>query len=60
MGPDIRYAKTFDGVHVAHAVMGDGPPLVFSPPMVWCIEWAFEDQLKGVPEPWRIYRAKIA
>lgn len=43
MGPDIRYAKTSDGVHVAYAVLGEGPPLVFCPPMVWCIEWAFED-----------------
>jgi class 3 adenylate cyclase len=41
--PDIRYAKTADGVHVAYAVLGDGPPLVFCPPMIWCIEWGFED-----------------
>jgi class 3 adenylate cyclase len=43
VGPDIRYAKTSDGVHIAYAVIGDGPPLVFCPPMVWAIEWGFED-----------------
>lgn len=43
MRPDIRYAKTADGVHVAYAVLGEGPPLVFCPPMIWCIEWGFED-----------------
>ena len=43
MPPDIKYARTPDGVHVAYSVLGDGPPLVFCPPMVFAIEWAFED-----------------
>ena len=43
MPPNVRYAKTPEGVHVAYAALGDGPPLLFCPPMVFAIEWAFED-----------------
>jgi class 3 adenylate cyclase len=41
--PEIRYARTQDNVHIAYSVLGDGPPLVFCSPMVFAIEWAFED-----------------
>jgi class 3 adenylate cyclase len=40
---DARYAKTDDGVHVAYATLGEGPPLVVCPTFVWSIEWAMED-----------------
>jgi len=43
MPPDLHYARTADGVHIAYSVLGEGPALVFCPPMVWAIEWAFED-----------------
>src|SRR3989304_127311 len=32
MQPRIQYAKTSDGVNIAYAVAGDGPPLVGGPP----------------------------
>jgi len=31
MEPRIQYAKTSDGVNIAYAVFGDGPPLVYLP-----------------------------
>jgi len=31
MEPRIQYAKTSDGVSIAYAVAGDGPPLVRVP-----------------------------
>ena len=31
MEPRIQYAKTSDGVSIAYAAMGDGPPLVYMP-----------------------------
>src|SRR3972149_5397359 len=31
MEPRIQYAKTSDGVNIAYAVAGDGPPLVRAP-----------------------------
>jgi len=32
MEPQIRYAKTSDGVNIAYFTMGEGPPLVHLPP----------------------------
>ena len=43
MPPELKYAKTADGVHVAYTVVGDGPPLVIAPTLTQCVEWAFED-----------------
>ena len=43
MQPDLRYAKTADGVHIAYTVVGEGPPLVLAPTMTQSIEWSFED-----------------
>ena len=34
MEPRIQYAKTSDGVNIAYAVFGDGPPIVF-PSTIW-------------------------
>ncbi len=31
MEPRIQYAKTSDGVSIAYASMGEGPPLVMMP-----------------------------
>ena len=31
MSPDIRYAKTIDGLHIAYQVVGEGPDLVYAP-----------------------------
>jgi len=43
-GPETRYAKTSDGVHIAYQVLGEGPPdLVFVPPWVSDIEVQWEE-----------------
>ena len=31
MEPQIQYAKTSDGVSIAYATAGDGPPLILAP-----------------------------
>jgi hypothetical protein len=31
MEPQIRYARTSDGVSIAYAVLGTGPAIVFGP-----------------------------
>ncbi len=33
MEPRIQYAKTSDGVSIAYAVFGDGPPIIFTSPV---------------------------
>lgn len=43
MAPDMRYALTPDGVHIAYMTLGEGPALVLAPTLTWSIEWAFED-----------------
>jgi class 3 adenylate cyclase len=44
--PEIRYAKTADGVHIAHQVLGDGPP-----DLVFVAGWAFSvEALWGWPQ----------
>ena len=35
MEPRIQYAKTSDGVNIAYAVFGDGPPIVLVPNPPW-------------------------
>ena len=43
MHPDLKYAKTPGGVHIAYTSIGDGPPLLLCPTLTWSVEWAFED-----------------
>jgi class 3 adenylate cyclase/pimeloyl-ACP methyl ester carboxylesterase len=48
MEPQIRYAKTSDGVNIAYLTVGAGPPLVITPHYGWShidMEWKHE--------PWR-------
>ncbi len=51
MEPQIRYVKTSDGVSIAYAVAGEGPPVV-----------VFEDRgehaLKGIAEPQRVFAVR--
>ena len=42
MTPETRCARTTDGTHVAYQVHGDVN--------------AGTHELKGIPEPWRVYR----
>ena len=35
MDPPIRYARTSDGISIAYFTMGEGDPLVISPPLGW-------------------------
>ena len=35
MEPRIQYAKTSDGVNIAYAVFGSGPPAIVSPSNIW-------------------------
>ena len=44
--PQIRYAKTSDGVSIAYYAIGSGPPVVYMPPMPvthveleWKVDW---------------------
>ena len=43
MGQDIRFCKTSDGVRIAYAVSGTGPPLVISSGWVTNIEEVFKE-----------------
>ena len=45
MEPRIQYALTADGVRIAYWAVGDGPPLVHTPPPITHIEmeWQFEE-----------------
>ena len=49
MEPRIQYARTSDGVNIAHCVMGEGEPLVLTP----------SNTLSHVQQEWQIpeYRA---
>src|SRR5918993_4340310 len=43
VGPETRYAKTMDGLHVAYQVVGDGPiDIVYVPGFVSHVELAWE------------------
>jgi class 3 adenylate cyclase len=35
MEPRVQYAQTKDGVSIAYWKMGDGPPVIHLPPMIW-------------------------
>jgi len=44
MEPRIQYAKTSDGVSIAYYAMGEGKPLLVTPPLICShltLEWAF-------------------
>jgi pimeloyl-ACP methyl ester carboxylesterase len=41
--PETRYAKTWDGVHIAYASAGEGPDLIFIPGFVSNVELFWED-----------------
>ena len=43
MEPQIRYTRTSDGVSIAHWTLGDGPPLLYLPPLPHHIQldWRF-------------------
>src|SRR6185295_18752887 len=44
--PQIRYAKTSDGVSIAYYAIGHGPSLVYMPPMPFThleLEWKVDD-----------------
>jgi pimeloyl-ACP methyl ester carboxylesterase len=46
MEPRIQYAKTSDGVSIAYWTMGEGPPLVYMPNVIWShaqLEWQFPE-----------------
>jgi class 3 adenylate cyclase len=44
--PEIRYAKTTDGVHIAYQVVGEGPiDLVFIHDWIWNLELQWENPL---------------
>src|SRR5574341_1029955 len=49
MEPRIQYAKTSDGVNIAYAVFGEGPPVVFLPPPPFS-HLQFEWQIPAVRE----------
>jgi class 3 adenylate cyclase len=47
--PDTRYAKTTDGIHIAHQVIGNGArDLVFVPPAISHIECYWEEPSVGL------------
>ncbi|MEX0801443.1 MAG: adenylate/guanylate cyclase domain-containing protein [Dehalococcoidia bacterium] len=45
MEPRIQYAKTSDGVSIAFWEMGEGPPLLYMPPLLQHVQldWQFEN-----------------
>lgn len=45
MRPEIRFARTDDGVHIAYTAVGEGPPLVVAPPGSASVQWVWEDPL---------------
>jgi class 3 adenylate cyclase len=51
MEPRIQYAKTSDGVSIAFWTMGEGPPLVYIPPLPQHVQldWQFPD-IRGMYE----------
>jgi class 3 adenylate cyclase len=59
--PQIKYAKTSDGVRIAFFALGAGPPLIFLPPMPGHIqrEWeteVFGDQFRDLARRYRVIR----
>ena len=54
--PETHYARS-GGIDLAYQVIGDGPlDLVFVPALGSLLEDAGEHELKGVPEPWQLFR----
>ncbi len=51
MEPQIRYVKTSDGVSIAYAAAGEGPPRVM-------FEDRGEHALKGIAEPQRVFAVR--
>ena len=53
MEPRIQYAKTEDGVSIAYAAVGDGPPLVVMPALweQFSLTWEMEE--------WRDFLARL-
>lgn len=44
--PQLRYARTRDGVDIAYWTLGSGPPLVYVPNLIWShgrLEWAYPE-----------------
>ena len=62
MEPQIQYARTVDGVHIAYAMMGEGTPLVFSSNVWGDLQWYRHDdrcqhQVDGLVEAgWMVLR----
>jgi class 3 adenylate cyclase len=62
MEPRIQYCKTTDSVNIAYTTLGDGPPLLLPPPMVWghlTLEWTFvplRDWLLRLAESYTLIR----
>ncbi len=46
MEPRIQYVRSSDGVNIAYAVFGSGPPIVWT--------------AKGVPEQWHLFGVEHA
>ena len=54
MEPQIQYAKTSDGVNIAYATEGEGPPLVLLPiPMVSHVGAAVRQVFWSRPDAFR-------
>jgi class 3 adenylate cyclase len=62
MEPQIRYARTTDGVHIAYAIIGEGTPLVFTSNVWGDLQWYRHDdrcqrQVDGFVETgWMVLR----
>ena len=52
--PKTRYARSADGTWIAYMVFGEGPDRTAGSGLVF--EDAGEQELKGVPDRWRLYR----
>ncbi len=50
MEPQIQYTHTNDGVAIAYAVVGEGPPLLFARPF---INAGLDDEIAGATQLWR-------
>ena len=59
MEPQIQYANTSDGVRIAFAVFGAGPPLVWCPDAPWThLQYRDEAALKGFEKPVRLHEVR--
>src|SRR5437870_2468906 len=61
MEPHVQYAITSDGVSIAFCVSGQGPPLVFLPPLPGHVqqEWGtrcFGDDYRALSQRYRLIR----